>query len=48
MNKDALINSLMRSPAAIGRRLRVARLRALGARVHKKCWLQQIEVPHNP
>jgi len=29
-------------------RLRIARLRLLGARIGRKCWIRRIEVPKNP
>jgi maltose O-acetyltransferase len=46
--RDEWINRLIRYPGAIAMRLRVARLRLLGARVGRRCWLRRIHVPRNP
>jgi maltose O-acetyltransferase len=45
---DELINRLIRYPGAIAMRLRVARLRLLGAQIGRNCWIRRIEVPKNP
>lgn len=46
--KHRLINSLLRAPAVVASRIRIIWLRALGARIGKKCWLRDIWVPRNP
>jgi acetyltransferase-like isoleucine patch superfamily enzyme len=46
--KHRLINSLLRAPAVVSSRMRIIWLRALGARIGKKCWLRDIWVPRNP
>jgi maltose O-acetyltransferase len=43
-----MVNRLIRYPSAIAIRLRVARLRLLGARIGHKCWLRRISIPRNP
>jgi maltose O-acetyltransferase len=45
---DDLINRAIRYPGAIAIRLRIARLRLLGVRVGRKCWIRRIRVPRNP
>lgn len=45
---DALINLLMRAPSSVGSRLRVAKLRAMGARIAPRCRLMRVDVPKNP
>jgi acetyltransferase-like isoleucine patch superfamily enzyme len=45
---DDLINRLIRYPGAIAMRLRIARLRLLGAHIGAKCWVRRIHVPRNP
>src|SRR5258708_415701 len=45
---DDLINRLIRYPGAIAIRLRSIRLRLLGVRIGKKCWIRRIRVPRNP
>jgi acetyltransferase-like isoleucine patch superfamily enzyme len=46
--KHRLINFLLRAPAVVSSRVRIIWLRALGARIRKKCWLRDIWVPRNP
>lgn len=46
--RDDLVNCIIRYPGGIAIRLRVARLRLLGARIGRKCWIRQIRVPRNP
>jgi maltose O-acetyltransferase len=46
--RDELINRLIRYPGAIAMRLRIARLRLLGMRVGRRCWVRRIRVPRNP
>lgn len=48
MLADDLTNRLIRYPRAIGSRIRVARLRMMGVRVGRKCWIRRIRVPRNP
>ncbi len=43
-----MINFLMRAPSSVASRLRIARLRALGAAIGPGCRLMRIEVPKNP
>jgi acetyltransferase-like isoleucine patch superfamily enzyme len=45
---DSFVNKLLRYPAAISMRLRIARLRLLGAQIHGKCWIQNVEIARNP
>ena len=45
---DPLVNRLIRYPAAVRMRLRIARLRLLGARIEGRCWVRRVEVPRNP
>jgi len=46
--RDDLINRLIRYPAALGMRMRIIRLRLLGAHIGKKCWVRRVHVPRNP
>jgi len=46
--RDDLINRIIRYPGAIAIRLRIVRLRALGVRIGRKCWIRRIIVPRNP
>ena len=46
--RDDLINRLIRYPAALGMRMRIIRLRLLGAHIGKKCWIRRVHVPRNP
>jgi maltose O-acetyltransferase len=48
MLADDLTNRLIRYPGAVAMRLRIARLRLLGARIGRNCWIRRIEVPRNP
>lgn len=45
---DDLVNRIIRYPGAIASRIRITRLRLLGARVGRKCWIRRIHVPRNP
>jgi maltose O-acetyltransferase len=45
---DEWVNRIIRYPGAIAMRFRVARLRLLGVRVGKCCWVRRIHVPRNP
>lgn len=45
---DDLINRLIRYPGAIMMRVRIARLRLIGVRIGRKCWIRRIDVPRNP
>src|SRR5215813_10476249 len=46
--RDDLVNRLMRYPSAIAIRIRIARLRLLGMRIGRHCWIRRIHVPRNP
>jgi GT2 family glycosyltransferase/carbonic anhydrase/acetyltransferase-like protein (isoleucine patch superfamily) len=46
--RDDIINRIIRYPAAIAIRLRIARLRLLGVRIGRKCSIRRIHVPRNP
>jgi maltose O-acetyltransferase len=46
--RDELINRFIRYPGAIASRLRIIRLRLLGVRIGRRCWIQRIHVPRNP
>lgn len=48
MLADHLINRIIRYPRSVASRIRIVRLRALGARVGRKCWIRRIHVPRNP
>jgi maltose O-acetyltransferase len=45
---DDLANRVIRYPRAIASRIRIIRLRMLGVRVGRKCWIRRIHVPRNP
>ena len=46
--RDELINRFIRFPGAIASRLRIVRLRLLGVRFGRRCWIRRIHVPRNP
>src|SRR5687768_11220247 len=46
--RDDWINRLIRYPGACAMRIRIARLRMLGVRIGRKCWIRRISVPRNP
>jgi maltose O-acetyltransferase len=46
--RDELINRFIRYPGAIASRLRIVRLRLLGVRIGRRCWIRRIHVPRNP
>ena len=46
--RDELVNQAIRYPDALAMRLRIARLRLLGARIGRRCWIRRIQVPRNP
>ena len=48
MLADDLTTRLTRYPGAVATRLRIARLRLLGAQIGRNCWIRRIEVPRNP
>jgi hypothetical protein len=48
MLADDLTNRLIRYPGAVAMRLRIARLRLLGVRIGRSCWIRRIQVPRNP
>jgi hypothetical protein len=45
---DELIKRIIRYPGAVAMRLRIVRLRLLGAHVGRNCWIRRIVVPRNP
>jgi maltose O-acetyltransferase len=45
---DELINRIIRYPRAVLMRVRILRLRMLGARIGRRCWIQNIRIPRNP
>jgi maltose O-acetyltransferase len=45
---DDLVNRIIRYPGAIASRIRIMRLRVLGVRLGRKCWIRRIHVPRNP
>ena len=45
---DDLINKLIRYPRAIATRVRIARLRLMGMKIGRKCWIRRVRVPRNP
>jgi acetyltransferase-like isoleucine patch superfamily enzyme len=45
---DDLINRSIRYPGAVAMRLRIVRLRLLGVRIGRRCWIRRISVPRNP
>ena len=46
--RDDLINRFIRYPGAMAIRLRIARLRFLGAQIGRQCWIRRVHVPRNP
>jgi acetyltransferase-like isoleucine patch superfamily enzyme len=46
--RDGLINRVIRYPKAIASRVRIVRLRLLGVRIGRRCWIRRIQVPRNP
>ena len=46
--RDDLVNRLIRYPGAVSIRVRIARLRLLGVRIGRNCWIRRIHVPRNP
>lgn len=46
--REEFANRIMRYPGAIAMRLRIARLRLLGARIGNRCWIRRVSVPRNP
>ena len=46
--RDEFINRILRYPRAVVMRLRILRLRFLGAKIGRHCWIQRISVPRNP
>ena len=47
-SRDDLINRFIRYPGAMAIRLRIVRLRLLGVRIGRRCWIRRIHVPRNP
>lgn len=45
---DEFINRVIRYPGAVATRLRIMRLRLLGASIGSRCWIRRISVPRNP
>jgi carbonic anhydrase/acetyltransferase-like protein (isoleucine patch superfamily) len=48
MNRDKLINFLMRAPASTRIRFRMLYLRAMGVKIGRRCSLRRIHIPRNP
>jgi len=46
--RDEFINRVIRYPSAVAMRLRIMRLRLLGASIGSRCWIRRISVPRNP
>jgi len=46
--RDDVVNRCIRYPGAIAMRMRIARLRLLGVRIGRRCWIRRIRVPRNP
>jgi maltose O-acetyltransferase len=46
--RDDLINKIIRYPHAVAMRLRILRLRILGAKIGRRCWIRKISIPRNP
>ncbi len=46
--REEFANRIMRYPGAIAMRLRIARLRLLGAQIGNHCWIRRVSVPRNP
>lgn len=46
--RDDVINRMIRYPRAVAMRLRILRLRMLGAKIGRRCWIRKISVPRNP
>jgi acetyltransferase-like isoleucine patch superfamily enzyme len=45
---DVLTNRIIRYPGAVAMRLRIVRLRLLGAQIGRDCRIRRIEVPTSP
>ncbi|MEM0984249.1 MAG: acyltransferase [Planctomycetota bacterium] len=45
---DKLINQLLRAPDGLARRVRIARLKAMGAQIGPRCWVRRVDLPRNP
>jgi acetyltransferase-like isoleucine patch superfamily enzyme len=45
---DEWVNRSLRYPGAVAMRLRIARLRLMGMKIGRKCWIRSISVPRNP
>lgn len=46
--QDELTNRLIRYPASVRMRIRMAWLRFLGMKIGPNCWMQNVEIPRNP
>lgn len=46
--RDDVINRIIRYPCAIVMRMRILRLRLLGVKIGRRCWIQKISAPRNP
>jgi maltose O-acetyltransferase len=46
--RQHFVNRLLRYPASLASRLRIAWYRCLGARIAGRCWLRRISIPRNP
>ena len=47
-HSDGRLNALIRAPQSALSRVRVLRLRSLGASIGPNCWLRRVSVPRNP
>lgn len=45
---DEWINRSIRYPGAFAMRVRIARLRLMGMKIGRRCWIRSISVPRNP
>ncbi len=45
---DDMINRLIRYPGALRMRLRMLKLRWLGVRIGRKCWIRRVRIDRNP
>jgi len=46
--RDDLVNRLIRYPGAVAARARILRLRLLGVRIGRQCWIRRVRIPRNP
>lgn len=46
--RDDLVNKAIRYPGAVAIRFRILRLRLLGVRIGRNCWIKRVRIPRNP